>query len=454
MYNEKYFDKVNGKKLLQKILNNIFNEYKGAIAIDGPSLSGKSSVVNETIERLIQEGFINVYFDFKNFVDNRDILSEFTGMLIFKLKSLLGKRFIKRFLKANHIKKIEYTKIASSKQKAITFTFRKKKKKHDKEFNYLLNTLLEIDQLIQTHNIRLLLTFDNLENLELYEIYDAYKLLEIISQNIKHIYTITTVDSNYLKTDLNIKDEFESMFPTIFEIKKEFDFYDHHNKFVKQFIAQEKIYDISLIKSIDIDLDLIEKWLKRTYDFHLIEDDKKYYEELCFIFWTLKYYKIQDFELIDTLNNSMEFIKDVKRNNKIYDIDSVSNLNLITLALKNAGFKFNQKNTFLELIQILELPTKSALPVLIYFSNDNKFSVVNELYIFYIFVANLTQIKSPYNQRENIAFLIDNNTLKPSVLSVLKVMNQRIVEEMSSSRIKEIYDIEFFEILKNFLELL
>ncbi|QEH61807.1 hypothetical protein SCHIN_v1c06100 [Spiroplasma chinense] len=456
MTKNRYFDMVNGEKLLRKMLNYIFTDYKGMIGIDGPKSSGKSSIVEELSLRLSEEGFVLINFNLEHFVQSENMLLDFIGILTKEISNVVGKKYINRFLKERKIKKI-IKKNLENQRRAAKFKKQKKLKEEllDKNLMIISGILKDLNAIIVEFGIRMLLTFDNLTNLELHSIFKAQSLFEIIAVELRNVVVVTTIDSQYLTAN-DIKDiEIRKVFGVLYDIRKEFDSYNHHVPQVKEWIKQNKIYDISLIRSIDFELDLIEKLLRRSYDFHLNENDKeRYFDELCFMFWILKYMKMHDNESFVRTVSYMEQYADIKRGKRIYDINDFPNLSLIANALKREGYTFGTKNMVYEILKLLEVPLKNEIPVFIVFANKKYFNIVNELLMFYIFSSGLIGIDSIYDERKSLTFMLDQNNINPYINKGFALLKPRTLEELQNSRNKSIFDNELFSIIQTFFDLL
>ncbi|QGS52015.1 ATP-binding protein [Spiroplasma tabanidicola] len=458
MGNEFYLDRVNVEPLIEKISNGILNEYKGLIAIDGPKNSGKSFLIESVASTLFKKGYYHIAFNFDKFNKSENLLNDFLGFLILELKTISDLKIFETFLKEQNIKKIikqknkNYNDVYSYK-----FIFYKKIKESDQvSYELILEEILfEFNKLLKRFSLKVVLTIDNLYYLDLEELYEWQELLETLSLNLKNINMICSIDSEFLtKKSKEIIIE-KNIFKQFYDIKKEIKTYDHNNEMIKNFIKEKNIYDLSLIKKIDKELTVFAQVIEKKYTFHVKTDDKKnYYQEICFMFWILKFYKIKNYENFDLLYDYFKVWTDIKRGNKTLEITKYQNFNKIIINLREEDYQFTANIREAEVIDIIQKGLKAKIPVLFAFYNNDSINILNEYFLFFFFNANIVSIDNFYKTKKALCYRIDEKSLNSAVYEVFKKLRIREIEELENNYQKNTFDNEMYLIIKSILEII
>ncbi|AOG60569.1 hypothetical protein SHELI_v1c06180 [Spiroplasma helicoides] len=454
MYKNKNFDKVNGEMVVRKIISEIYTQYRGIIGIDGPNSSGKTILMEEVAFRLAREGFVRVDFDFKKFINGKDLLKNFLGNILLNISEFIGAKFLYKFSKENNIKSVNKIK-KNNTGYDIDLKFNVNHRTKDKDFQKenLLTIIKSFDKFLNDFGIRTIICFDNLFDLEKSKIKVGYDFFESISLIAPHIIILCTINNDKLDQK-DQKISFKKIFGNIYDLQKNFKTYEHNNIQIKNFIKLEKIKNLKLIETINEDLLIVEKWLKRSYDFHFTEEDtKKYFNELCFLYWVLKYYSFVNIDYISLLKEKIELLTDLRKGRRFTDINQYPNLHEIAMCLREEDYGFKNKNKILEVINMIENRFLSNIPIALIYVDEKNYNIVNEMMFLFIFDCKITKTKSILNKNPNITLLIQNNTLVKETKMIIELLKKRTVEEFENEDLDKRFFNHYFEVISNYFEL-
>ncbi|QBQ07742.1 ATP-binding protein [Spiroplasma gladiatoris] len=458
MKNENILNKINANKFIQKLLNKIINSYEGFIAINGSKNTAKNFVIEEVANRLTENGYYHINFDFKEFLKSNDMLNDFVGNLLLEIKNIEGLMLVDNFLREKKIKKIISQKIHTN-NRAIAFryyfNYKPKQNSIDAFKIFLLDILNEFDKLIGTYSLKIIMTIENLFVLDLYEIYEGQILIELLAKNLKNIKVICSIDNDFLlKSELeNIKNK--KVFKTYYEITNEIETYNHQNNLINEFIKVNKVHDIELINSLNNELNLFESVMKKNYLFHMNKEVKiNYFEEISFIFWILKYYNNEEYENFDLLIDYYKVWSDLVNNKKTLEITRYQNFNKLILNLRENDYIFKNQLREKELLDIFQKSFDAEIPVLFVFENNDKFNILNEYFLFFFFSANLIEIPNFYKEKKALCYKIDKSSLNPAVLWVFNRLRIREIKDIKNDKHYELFNKEIYFIFKTIVDLL
>ncbi|QHX36627.1 ATP-binding protein [Spiroplasma sp. BIUS-1] len=452
---------INSGDILNKLTDFLLVQGDQHVLLNGPERSGKSTIVNSFRDNLRNEGWSTITFKPDDLDFSKDLFEQFISILLMGIKRKLGQSEFLRFLKNRNLKNIVRKKIKTNNRAvAFRYFFHQDYKNFDVDKTELLNiqTLIEINEAIKKLNIKLLLVFNDFENCDLVSDLSEYKMIRKVKKYLTEAKMITTFNfSDMDSLPVTIKLKLERTFDKVIDLNKESLLFSHPNLQVNHFIRKINVKDIFLINSINESLDLPEKWLKRNFDFHeKTENRVLYYDEIYFVMWFLLYIRVKDINQYNMVIENID-LYDALIKNKLTaeEIDihhNLGNLKYLKLLLKTRGYEFETETKYFEILNMIDKPLKSNNPMLITVETKPGFlNIINEYAFLFIFNCVLNNVENVIanDKAETLLLNFEENQKELEVFA--KTLNPRNIKQITTSKEKELYDLNVFNIIKKLI---
>ncbi|AGR41111.1 P-loop NTPase family protein [Spiroplasma taiwanense] len=454
---------INFENTVKSIENSLNNKEVNSILLNGPTKSGKTSVLNQLKLKTDSEGWNTIYFNISEFDQSKDYLEYFLARLLSYFKDIIGKKAISLFLKQRDIKGIIKKKIKTNNRASeFRFQFKQKFKKDEVDKKKLNNiqTLIELNKTLAISQFKWIIIFDEIDNSEIYNIKQFYDTLTIVQTYLKSFKIIISANLSKIENEYEKAKSINTSFDAKMDLEFALDNAKHENIQVNLFIKQQKVTNLFLINSIDTSLIEFEKWINKYYNFNYNEKDKRYYyDEIYFLAWFLFYLKNENNLLFNILKNNfnlyMQIINEIDVSLILENDEKIANLRYIELLLKNKEFKFQTKLKYLEIINLIKDPFNLKIPIFLTTAIKNDFlNIINELSSLILFKSTLLYSQNLIENYDSLTFQISVEDFEPELKSFIKYLNPRSIEQLKNSKVKSSFDKNLNTIIEKIFSLI